>query len=617
MTVRTLCDLFRHSVLGRPRPDVAVLARPDGRRAASFSSEEIGGTVERLYHFWQSRGARRGDRALLWMANRPEWAIADFSLLASGLPDVPLYLTLGPAETRLILESSRPRFAVVGDEGLLARLLEAAGGDLRPEAVVVLGTPPPSAPGAIAWPVALENGERRRRERGPEEFLQALAAARPEDLATLLYTSGTTGTPKGVPLTHDNIVSNVLACLQVIDIDERDVALSFLPLCHMYERMLDYCYWYTRSRLVYVSDPRTVADVLPHVRPTALGAVPRFYEKIVNRIRERVRGLGRWRRAFFEWALAVGGEWLRTIEARRPLPPGLALRRAAARILVYRSVSRTLGGRLRLMISGGAPLGRETADFLWALDLGVLQGYGLTETSPVITLNPPDRNKNGTVGPPIPGTRVRIATDGEILVQGPGVMQGYYNAPEATAAAFVDGWFATGDVGSLDPEGYLTITGRKREFIATAGGKKVAPALIEKRLESDPLIAHAALIGDRRPFLSALVVPDFEALAREAGARGIAPADRRTLVERPEVVGLYEERIGRLLADLSRHEQVRRFTLVAEEWTPESGEVTPTLKVRRRIVEERYRDAIERMYAQPPPAGGKTAPAGAREAGSA
>jgi len=599
MTVRTLCDLFRDSVLDSRRAGAAALARNDGSIALELSTPEIAWAVERLYHFWLQAGARRGERALLWLPNRPEWAVADFSLLAAGLPGVPLYLTLGPGEVRQILASCRPRFAVVGDESILDRLLEAAGADLRPETIVVLGDASPGTAGVVSWEQALRSGEERRRRSGTQEFLGALSAARPDEPATIIYTSGTTGAPKGVVLSHANILSNVLACLQIIEVSGRDVALSFLPLCHIYERMLDYCYWLRRARLVYLPDPRAAGDALARVAPTALGAVPRFYEKLVLRVQTRVRELSPARRAIFAWGLAAGRERLECRRAGRPASIGLRLRLALARLLVYRSVSRALGGRLRLLISGGAPLARETADTLWALDVHVLQGYGLTETSPVVTLNPPDRNRNGTVGPPVPGTEVRIAADGEVLVRGPGVLQGYYNDPEATRAAFVDGWFATGDMGQVDADGYLVITGRKKELIATAGGKKVAPALLEKQLEGDPLIAQVALIGDRRPFLSALVVPEFQILEREARERGIAFANRPALLAHPAVQRLFEERIAARLADRSSYEQVRRFTLMEREWTPESGEVTPTLKVRRRVVEERYRERIESMYAQP------------------
>ena len=602
MTLRTLCELFRGGVVERPRPRAAVLAATDGTLAPALDSARVAADVERLYHFWQSLGARRGERALLWLPNRPEWAMADFSLQAAGLPDVPLYLTLGPADVRQVLESARPRFAVVGDESILRRLKEAAGDDLRPGTIVSLG-PAPTGPGTTSWSQALEAGERRRRERGPEEFLQALAAARPEDVATILYTSGTTGAPKGVPLTHSNVVSNVLSCLEIIDVGPRDVALSFLPLCHIYGRMLDYCYWHRGACLVYVADPRAAGDVLTSAAPSCLGAVPRFFEKMLQRIHARARTLGPARRRLFAWAVEVGTEWVQRLNARRPVPPGLRLRRGLAHLLVYRKIRRALGGRLRLLISGGAPLPRETADALWALDLRVLQGYGLTETSPVVALNPPGRNKNGTVGPPIPGTEVRIAEDGEILVRGPGVVRGYYNDPEATRRSFTDGWFATGDVGRLDSEGFLVITDRKKELIATAGGKKVAPAPIERRLESDPLIAHVALIGDRRPFVSALVVPDFAALEQAARQLGVVAQDRAALVARAEVRRLYEQRIRALMTERSAFEQLRRFALVCEEWTPETGEITATLKVRRRVVEERYGDLIARMYAAPESAG--------------
>jgi long-chain acyl-CoA synthetase len=597
MSVRTLCEIYRRGVLEQPRAQAASVASPGRPLHGELSAAEVARAVERLYHFWIRMGARRGERCLLWMANRPEWAIADFSLLAAGLPSVPLYLTLGREEVRAVLENCRPRFAVVGSAEL-ARRLEEAGDGLQPQTVVSLD----ATPGAVSWSEALERGEERRRSAGGAEFPGALAAASPGDTATLIYTSGTTGTPKGVPLSHGNITSNVLACLQVIDLGPGDVALSFLPLCHTYERLLDYCYWYVGARRVYVPDPRTVADVLAIAAPSALGAVPRFYEKLLERILERGRAAGGWRRRLLEWGMKAGLERLALERGGAQIPAGARLRHLAARLLVQRRVRAALGGRLRLMISGGAPLAAETGETLEALGLKIIQGYGLTETSPVLTLNPPGRNRHGTVGPPLPGTEIRIGADGEVLARGPGVFAGYYNAPEETREIFVDGWFATGDQGHLEADGYLVISGRKKEIIVTAGGKKIAPAFIEKRLESDPLISQAALIGDNRQFLSALVVPDFAALERELRGRGLPGGDRQALVRRPEVCALYEQRVAALLADRASFEQVRRVALVAEEWTPESGLLTPTLKVRRNRVLERYRDRIDALYAAPPAA---------------
>jgi long-chain acyl-CoA synthetase len=597
MSARTLCDVYRRGVLEQARDRAVSLVSPAGPPRGAMSAAEVALAVERLYHFWRRTGARRGDRCLLWMENRPEWAIADFSLLAVGLPSVPLYLTLGREEVRAVLEHCRPRFAVCGSAELARRLTEAED-RLRPETTVSLEP----APGAVSWGEALERGEEGRRSAAGGELTGALAAAAPGEIATLIYTSGTTGAPKGVPLSHWNITSNVLACLQVIDLGPRDVALSFLPLCHTYERLLDYCYWYVGARIVYVPDPRTVADALPLAAPTVLGAVPRFYEKLLDRVLERGRAGGGWRRRLFERGMQAGLE-RRALERRgAPVPPGTRLRDLTAGLLVRRRVRSALGGRLRLMISGGAPLAAETGEALEALGLKIIQGYGLTETSPVLTLNPPGRNRHGTVGPPLPGTKIRIADDGEVLAHGPGVFAGYYNAPEATRGAFVDGWFATGDLGYFEANGYLVISGRKKEIIVTAGGKKIAPAFIEKRLENDPLISQAAVIGDQRQFLSALVVPDFAALELELRRRGLPGGERGDLVRRPEVRALFEQRVAALLADRASYEQVRRVALVAEEWTPDSGLLTPTLKVRRRALMERYRDLIDDLYAAPPAA---------------
>ncbi|MEE9218497.1 MAG: long-chain fatty acid--CoA ligase [Acidobacteriota bacterium] len=598
MTVRTLCELFRHGVLEDARPQAASLAPANGEPSNWISSQQVAERVENLFHFWRSIRLERRDRVLIWMPNRPEWALSDFSLLASGAVDVPLYLTLAGSDVRAILENCRPRFAVLGSSALRQRLLEAAGADLRPEAVITLDGGDTGS-GVIAWPEALRTGERLRRQQGPTAFLERLSSTRPEDVATLIYTSGTTGTPKGVALTHANLLSNVLACLRVIRLGPEDVALSFLPLCHVYERMLDYCYWLRRARIVYAEDPRRAGNLLAFVRPTALGAVPRFYEKLLERILERRHRLRPAQKRFFDWALRVGREHNGLRETGRALPLELRLQHTLARWLVYRRIHRALGGRLRLLISGGAPLAKQVSETLWALGIPVLQGYGLTETSPVVTLNPPDGNRSGTVGPPIPGTDVRIAEDGEVFVRGPGVMKEYYRNPEATRQALTNGWFATGDVGQLDADGYLRITDRKKELLVTSGGKNVAPAPLEQLLESDPLIAQAMLIGSGRRFLSALLVPDFEMLERQARRRGIDWSERRQLIEHPFTRRLYKERLGQLLRGRAPYEQVRRFTLLEREWTPESGELTPTLKLRRRVIKEGYREQIELMYRKP------------------
>jgi long-chain acyl-CoA synthetase len=441
--------------------------------------------------------------------------------------------------------------------------------------------------------------QRGRAEPGTEtEFRLAAHAARPDDLLTLIYTSGTTGTPKGVMLTHNNLHSNVVASLPRFPIAAADVSLSFLTLSHVFQRMVDYATYSVGVTIAHLADIDQVARTFREVRPTLAVAVPRVYEKLHTRLLSE-KGI---RRRIVLWARAVALDWAERKLHGRPVPAGLSLKHSVADRLVYRKVRERLGGRLRFFISGGAPLNPQLAYFFYGVGIKILEGYGLTETSPVTNATPPEAIRVGTVGPPITGTEVRIAEDGEILVRGPQVMKGYYRNPEATREAVdAEGWFHTGDIGDLDGDGYLRITDRKKDLLVTAGGKNIAPQPIEGAVKTSRYIAEAVMLGDRRPYAILLVVPNFDQLEAWAVSQGIHFKDRAELAAHPRVRALLEEETARRTERFARFERPKKVLPLERELTLERQEITPSLKVKRRVVEKNFRDRIEALYEEPAP----------------
>jgi long-chain acyl-CoA synthetase len=424
---------------------------------------------------------------------------------------------------------------------------------------------------------------------------KAIAA---DDLATIIYTSGTTGEPKGVMLTHRNLVSNLKASANVLSVSQDDLALSFLPLSHAFERMVAYVYLLSGVTIIFAESFDTLGRDIAAVRPTVLTGVPRVYEKLHTRIVDKGQTGTGIKRSIFRWAVNVAMACGHDELAGRS--PGLvaSLQRPLADRLVFAKIREGLGGRVRYLVSGSAPLPAAIAEFFQGVGLPIVEGYGLTETAPILTVNPPDSPRAGTVGKPIPGVELRIAEDGEILARGPNVMPGYYNKPSATSDVLREGWFHTGDIGTIDADGYLHITDRKKDLLVTSGGKKIAPQPIEAVLKRSPLIAEAVLLGDRRKFAAALIVPEFAGLERRLKDLGRPPASREELVTRPDVLALYQEIVDALNRDLSQFERIKKFAILPAEFSMESGELTPTLKVKRKVVEQRWRDTIESLYAE-------------------
>jgi long-chain acyl-CoA synthetase len=592
-----------------PMPRAQLSRAPAGWQA--ISSQEFLRRVACLSAALERLGVAPGDRVGLYAPNSPEWHTADFAIMGLGAVVVPIYFRESAERMLYILKDSGAKILFVAGTDQ-ARQVGALHDRLSGIERIILA-PVGATPAAVASPPTSDDGSLRYESliaaQGDIEiarYRQHAAEVRPEHLATIIYTSGTTGEPKGVMLTHRNLSSNATDACPKLDFLPGEIGLSFLPLAHIYERTVDYMYLFEGMTIAYVERMEDVPQALLEVRPTVAAAVPRFFEKTYANVMERGLNESGFKRAVFIWAM-------RTAERAVPWKahghwpsPLLWCAWQLANALVYSKIRRGLGGRIRSFISGGGPLSNELAGIFWALGIHVYQGYGLTETAPIVSTNWPIQYKTGTSGKPIPNVEVRIAADGEIEVRGPLVMAGYYHRPEETREAITpDGFFRTGDIGYLDPDGYLIITDRKKDLLKTAGGKFVAPQPIENRLKTSPFIQNAAVVGDGRKFVSALVVPNLVRVEAEARRAGVAFADPAELATSPWTHGLIENEIARLTEDMAQYEKIKRFVLLSQDFTFANGQMTYTLKLRRRIIEERFRDEIEKLYedvAEPRPA---------------
>jgi long-chain acyl-CoA synthetase len=599
MTFRTLCDIPRRLEAEIRKPD-QLLYKEHGLWKA-ISSVDLAERIRSLALGLRALGIRPGDRVAVLSENRPEWTATDYAVLSAGGVTVPIYPTVLPEQVEHILRDSGARmvFVSTGDQLAKVQAVRARLPELRE--VGVFDAPVPLPQAIRPWGEVVAIGEAAMRRDPGAAVAAGLDAADPEDLASIIYTSGTTGQPKGVMLTHANFVHNVTACCAAIPFEAADVCLSILPLSHVYERMVEYCYLHRGATIAYAESIETVAASLQEVRPTIACGAPRLFEKMYRRILDTGTALPAPRRLAFRWAMSVA----RSCGARhrRGRRPGLliGMQRRLADRLVYAAIRGRLFARLRFFISGSAPLSREVAEALFGMGILVVEGYGQTESSPVIALNRLEALCFGSVGPPIDGMEVRIADDGEILARGASVMRGYYGNPTATHEAIRDGWLHTGDIGCFDEHGCLVITDRKKEVLKTSGGKMIAPQPIENLLRADRFIGQAVVIGDRRNFLSALIVPNFDQIRSYAVIKGIPETGIEALLGHPRVIDLFERRLARINEGLPRYERIRKFRLLDRDFTVAAGEITPTLKPRRRVIEERYRDRIEAMYAETPP----------------
>ena len=595
--IRTLAELPFH-VSGR-YPKSVLLRRCVGAKTVDRSSRALFDEVRDLSLGLQGLGIAAGDRVAILSDSRPEWSITDLAILTTGAVTVPVYASLPAGQVGYILAHSGARVVVAADQNQAAKVRQERGRLPALETIVVMDAADGGPDDELTLTDVMGRGHRRLiAESGlGREYKERAQAIQPDSLATIIYTSGTTGQPKGVMLSHHNFVANFTDLDKVVSVTEDDSARSFLPLSHVFERMVLYLYLYKGATVSFAEAFETLGRDMQRVRPTIMTGVPRAYEKLRARIVDGEATASRFRQGLYAWALSVGhaaatarlagGEPNALTRMQWPLADRWVLSKIRART----------GGRLRFVCSGGGPLGRDVAEFLFAIGLPVLEGYGLTETSPALTATPLDRPKLGSVGPALASVELRIADDGEVLARGPNVMVGYYEDPEATAATIRDGWFHTGDIGRVDKDGYLSITDRKKELIVTAAGKNVAPQPIEALLKRDPVVAEAMLIGDRRPFISALLVPDFQILIQRLSADA-SDARFEELVGREDIRALFVPIIEQANAELANFEQVKTFALLPAEFSVAGGELTPTLKLKRRVVEERWQDTIAGLYAK-------------------
>jgi long-chain acyl-CoA synthetase len=577
-------------------------AKPDAlnhKRAGKWIHISAESFVERVRHIalgLAELGVERGDRVALLSENRPEWSIVDLAILTLGAINVPIYTTQAVEQVRYILEDSGARLIFVSGRKVFKHARPGIESVKTIEGMVFFDA---DATDEFDGAITLEDleGRGRERERADANACDALLnSVRGDEIATIIYTSGTTGEPKGVMLTHDNFLSNVLSISSALPITHEDVALSVLPLSHIFERTVFYVFCYTGVSVYYAASFDQVGEHLNEVRPTIMTAVPRLFEKVYQRIVKKGMSAGGWKTKLFAWALEVGQRYAGLKDKRETVPPLLEIKHGIASRLVFSKWRAGVGGRLRYFVSGGAPLSPTLSHAFWAADIPILQGFGMTETC-IVSANRPDNNKTGSVGLIFPGIDVRIADDGEILVRGPNVMLGYYNHREATEAAMKDGWFQTGDVGHMDAEGHLYITDRKKDLFKLSNGKYVAPQLVESLIKQSELVNQVVVIGAGRKQPVALIVPEWEALSAAMSAAGKQKPPTRAEFSRDlAAIRLVQQEVAQLTKPLADYERIRRVALLPEEFSIDSGEMTPTLKIKRRVVDEKYGQVIEELY---------------------
>jgi len=588
----------------------AVFAHYHGRTEKFALSRKINGKYQGITHdelhrevlafagFLKSIGIEKGDRVALLSENRPQWVVADMATLMIGAVNVPLYPSLPPNQIAYIIQNSECKAVITSTMLQLNKIRKIRAEVPTVKAVISINELDTPDDSVTEFETAKKLGEKFNHEH-PNAIANVELSE--HDLATLVYTSGTTGNPKGVMLTHRNLCENLKSCnesmCKVLPIDERDATLSFLPLCHTYERTAGYYLIFGCGATInYAESIETITMNLAEVRPTIVVTVPRLFERIKSGLFKSVDSSPAAKKKLFYWALNVGYAHAKAKRQGR-FAPILAAQYALADSLVLSKVKERFGGRLRYFISGGAALPKETGELFEALGIIILEGFGLTETSPVTHVNRAHKVKYGTVGPPIHKVEHKIAPDGEILLRGPNIMKGYWRDEQATKEVIdEDGWFHTGDIGEIDEDNYLKITDRKKHIIVNSGGKNIAPLPIENLIAANPLVEQVVVIGEKRPFLSAIIVPNFDTLKTFADQNGIKYENNLDLMQKEEIKKLYDDLLRKISRDLASHEKVRRFLLVAEQFSIDKGEMTPTLKIKRKVVEQKFKDEIEALY---------------------
>ena len=585
----TINDLFRR--VADAANSRAVMWQDEFGQWQPISSDQIYHRVRVLAGAFLAWNAKKGDRIALISENRWEWAVSDFATLAIGAINVPIYPTLTGEQIAVLMQDAGCRIAVVSTRQQFDKL-NAVRDQTPLERILIMDSATPPE-GAIAFSELLANADAGGAERDPV-FDALVRAVEPKDLATLIYTSGTTGEPKGVMLTHANIASNQNLAAVDFNFNSTDACISFLPLSHITARALDYVMYTYGAQVCYCSQFDRLPQAMLEIRPTVFVGVPRVYEKIRQAV-EQKSAVSPVKKRILAWALKVGERHRDLVYSGRQ-PKTLSWK--LAQKLVYGKVREAFGGRVRIFVSGGAPLGIDTAKWFASAGIAVWEGYGLTETSPVIALNTPVSQRMGSVGRPISNVELKFAADGELLVRGPAVFSGYWHKPAANAECFdEEGWFRTGDIAHLDQDRFLYITDRKKELLKTSGGKLVAPQPIENKLKNSRMVAQAALVGDKHKFISALISPNFAALEEWARGEGIEVGSRADLVAESRVIAIYAEIVREANSSLANFEAVKRFRVIAEEWSQETGELTPSMKLKRRVITARYAAAVDALYA--------------------
>ena len=595
---KTIPAIYKHLTeqfgKGKERP---FLQHKVDNNYVGITYSEFQKQTEELAFGLAQLGVKRGEKVSIIAENRPEWVYADMAVLGLGGVDVPLYPISTSDTIEFILNNSESIGIVVSNNFHLNKVLKVRDKCKTLKFIIVMNDMDVSQYDKVyTFSQVMELGKGLKND-NPSLFKDSLNIAAPDDTATIIYTSGTTGEPKGVVLTHWNIMSNVQSAHKSFPIDENDIFLSFLPLCHIFERMAGY---YTAvscgAMICYAESIEKIAQNMTEVKPTVMTAVPRLFERMHSKIIKNVESQPEKKQKIFQWALEVGKLYFEAGKDGRSIPIGLTIKHKLADKLVFKKLRERTGGRLRFFISGGAALSRDLGEFFVSAGIKIIEGYGLTESSPVLSCNRLDDFKFGTVGKPFPGVEIKIASDGEILAHGPNIMQGYYKNKKETEATIKDGWLHTGDIGVFDAEGFLIITDRKKHLFKTTGGKYIAPTPIENLFLASKYIDQFVLIGDRRMFLSALIVPDFDAVKEYADAHRIQYNSVQDLLESKQIYEMLEKELGQFQKRLANYERVRKFKILDQPFSIETGEMTPSLKLKRKVIEERYGDLIEDMY---------------------
>lgn len=593
---QTLAELFRQTFKKHDRPD--TLNYKSGGKWHKISSAEIGSRAENIALGLYSLGLRKDDKTAILAANSPDWTITDAGCQFAGIVDVPIYTTLADNSVCYIINDSGTKVFFLEDLATFERIAKIIPECKTVEKLVFFNFEGVTAENAMSLAELEKLGADLKAEK-PNLIEELIKAIEPDDVATLIYTSGTTGEPKGVMISHGNIISNVIDAGEKYNFSEKDVPLSVLPLSHVFERGAMYLYIFNGMGVYYAESIDKVSENLREVRPTMFVGVPRIFEKVYSKAKLMAAQSSSLREKIFDWAIEIGKDFALKTEKKEHISYFLAVKHSIADKIVFSKFREFFGGRLRFCITGGAALSETIYLIFNGAGVSIMQGYGLTETSPVITSSNPIDVKLGTVGKPIRNVEVRLASDGEIEVSGPNVMLGYYNKPDATRDTFTaDGFFKTGDIGEFDADGFLKITDRKKELFKTSGGKYVAPSPIEQMIKGSRFVSQVVLIGNDRKFPSALIVPSFEQLESFAKNERLNLKTPKEFCENEKVIKLIENQVNELTKDLSKYERVKKIALLEKEMTVEGGELTPTLKIKRRIVDEKYKDVIDEIYAE-------------------